>query len=182
MAQLPVRSLLVTLREQLNVRPATPEDVETLTEFGLAMAWETERRALDRSRLRQGIQSVIEQSERGLYFVATLRQEEQADTVTVGQLLITYEWSDWRNAQFWWIQSVFVHPTWRRKGIYRRMHQTITDLAHRRADVCGIRLYVEENNRMAKHVYGRVGLVPSHYEVYEKDFVLPPIESGRNTR
>ncbi|HVG02265.1 MAG TPA: GNAT family N-acetyltransferase [Nitrospira sp.] len=171
----------MTSADQVSVRPAIPEDLGILTEFSLAMAWETERRALDRSRLQLGIQSVIEQSERGLYFVANLRQQEQADTVTVGQLLITYEWSDWRNAQFWWIQSVFVHPMWRRKGIYRRMHQTITDIAHTRADVCGIRLYVEANNRMAKHVYQRVGLVPSHYEVYEKDFVLPPIDNTPNT-
>ena len=180
MAQLPVRSFLVTSAEHVNIRPAIHEDVEILTDFSTTMAWETERRVLDRTRLRLGIQSVIQQPERGLYFVADLRQEHQADTVTVGQLLITYEWSDWRNAQFWWIQSVFVHPSWRRKGIYRRMHRTILDLAQTRPDVCGIRLYVEAGNRVAKQVYEQVGLAPSSYEVYETDFVLPHVESSQN--
>lgn len=170
----------MTTAERLMVRPATLEDLEILTEFSATMAWETERRTLDRMRLRMGIHSVIQQSERGLYFVADLQQDGQADTVTVGQLLITYEWSDWRNAQFWWIQSVFVHPAWRRKGVYRRMHRTIIDLAQARADVCGVRLYVEGSNRVAKQVYERVGLSPSTYEVYESDFVLPPIESSHN--
>ena len=133
----------MTLADHLIVRPATLEDLETLTEFSAAMALETEQRTLDRTRLRMGTRAVIDQPERGQYFVADLRQETQADTVTVGQLLITYEWSDWRNAQFWWIQSVYVHPAWRRKGVYRRMHRTIIDLAHSRADVCGVRLYVE---------------------------------------
>ena len=164
--------------ELLTIRPAVREDLDTLTEFSANMAWETEQRTLDRTRLRQGIQAVIQQPERGQYFVADLRQNHQVDTVTtVGQLLITYEWSDWRNAQFWWIQSVFVHSAWRRKGVYRRMHRVILDLARARADVCGIRLYVEGNNRVAKQAYERVGLLPSTYEVYESDFVLPRHES-----
>jgi GNAT superfamily N-acetyltransferase len=171
----------MTPADHLTVRPATLEDLETLTDFSAAMALETEQRTLDRTRLRLGTQAVIDQPERGQYFVADLRQETQADTVTVGQLLITYEWSDWRNAQFWWIQSVFVHPAWRRKGVYRRMHRTIIDMAQARADVCGIRLYVEANNRIAKQVYTRVGLYPSTYEVYESDFVLPHIQSSHST-
>lgn len=171
----------MTPADHLTVRPATLEDLETLTDFSAAMALETEQRTLDRTRLRLGTQAVIDQPERGQYFVADLRQETQADTVTVGQLLITYEWSDWRNAQFWWIQSVFVHPAWRRKGVYRRMHRTIIDMAQARADVCGIRLYVEANNRIAKQVYTRVGLSPSTYEVYESDFVLPHNQSSHST-
>jgi len=165
----------------LTVRQASLADLEILTEFSATMAWETERRSLDRTRLRLGIQSVIQQSERGLYFVADLQQDRQADTVIVGQLLITYEWSDWRNAQFWWIQSVFVHPAWRRQGIYRHMHCTILSMAHARADVCGVRLYVEAGNRIAKQVYQRVGLCPSTYEVYESDFVLPHNEGDHST-
>ena len=168
------------LPEHLTVRLATLEDLETLTEFSATMAWETERRSLDRTRLRLGIRSIIQQSDRGLYFVAGLRQDTQADTVLVGQLLITYEWSDWRNAQFWWIQSVFVHPSWRRKGVYRSMHRTIIDMARARPDVCGIRLYVEAGNRVAKHVYEQVGLCPSTYEVYESDFILSPREGSHS--
>ena len=163
----------MTPANHLTVRPATLEDLETLAEFSAAMALETEQRTLDRTRLRMGTQAVIDQPERGQYFVADLRQDIQADTVTVGQLLITYEWSDWRNAQFWWIQSVYVHPAWRRQGIYPRMHRTILDLARSRADVCGVRLYVEGSNTIAKRVYEHVGLSPSTYEMYESDFVLP---------
>ncbi len=170
----------MTPADHVTVRPATHEDVETLTEFSAAMAMETEQRALDRARLRMGTQSVIDQPERGRYFVADLQQDASADTVTVGQLLITYEWSDWRNAQFWWIQSVYVHPAWRRKGVYRHMHRTILNLARSQAAVCGVRLYVEGSNRVAKHVYDRVGLALSTYQIYESDFVLPHIESRQS--
>lgn len=159
--------------EHIGVRPATAEDVDTLTTFSAAMAWETERRRLDVTRLRQGTQAVIDRRERGQFYVAELRQEPPADTVVVGQLLITYEWSDWRNAQFWWIQSVYVTPTWRRHGVYRAMHRTIIDLARSRADVCGVRLYVEGDNAIAKQVYERVGLFASTYRIFESDFVLP---------
>jgi ribosomal protein S18 acetylase RimI-like enzyme len=170
----------MTPAHHLTVRPATFEDLETLTEFSAAMALETEQRTLDRTRLRMGTQAVIGQPERGRYFVADLRQGTQADTVTVGQLLITYEWSDWRNAQFWWIQSVYVHPAWRRQGVYRRMHLALIEMAQARPDVCGVRLYVEGSNHVAKHVYKRVGLCPSTYEVYESDFVLPHDRSHHN--
>lgn len=159
--------------DQIHIRQATQQDVDILTKFSAAMALETEHRQLDLSRLRQGTQAVIDRPEWGQYYVADLRQGASADTVTVGQLLITYEWSDWRNAQFWWIQSVYVDPAWRRKGVYRAMHQAVMALAQSRADVCGVRLYVEGDNRVAQGVYERVGLTPSTYRIYESDFVLP---------
>lgn len=170
----------MTLVDHLMIRRATHEDLETLTEFSAAMARETEQRTLNRSRLRMGTQAVIDHPERGQYFVAVLQQGPPADTVTIGQLLITYEWSDWRNALFWWIQSVYVHPAWRRKGVYRHMHRAILDLATSRTDVCGIRLYVEGSNRVAKYVYDRVGLSLSTYHIYESDFVLPHRHSTDN--
>lgn len=170
----------MTLSDHLIVRLATHEDLETLTEYSAAMARETEQRTLDRARLRMGTQAVIDQPERGQYFVAVLQQALPADTVTIGQLLITYEWSDWRNALFWWIQSVYVHPAWRRKGVYRHMHRTILDLARSRGNVCGVRLYVEGSNRVAKLVYDRVGLSFSAYQIYESDFVLPHRHSNDN--
>lgn len=159
--------------ERLCVRPARVEDLDILTTFSAAMAWETEQRRLDVTRLRQGTQAVIDRPERGQFYVTELRQEPPADTVIVGQLLITYEWSDWRNAQFWWIQSVYVTPHWRRHGVYRAMHRTIVELARSRTDVCGVRLYVEGDNAIAKQVYERVGLFSSTYRIYESDFVLP---------
>jgi GNAT superfamily N-acetyltransferase len=90
----------------------------------------------------------------------------------VGQLMITFEWSDWRNGVFWWVQSVYVAPAWRRQGVYRAMHDHIIAKAKAEPQVCGIRLYVEQENRTAHIVYERVGLAPSGYRVYEQDFVL----------
>ncbi len=166
--------------DRLRIRPATLEDLGVLTRFSAAMAFETEQRTLEVTRLRLGTQAVIDQPDRGQYYVADLRQDAPADTVIVGQLLITYEWSDWRNAQFWWIQSVYVVPAWRRQGVYRAMHRTIMRLARSRADVCGVRLYVEGDNTIAKRVYERVGLSPSSYRIYESDFVLPnPHATGK---
>ena len=101
--------------QDLFIRPARIQDLDTLTRFSAAMALETERRTLDPLRLRQGTLTVLEEPHHGSFYVAELR----SDHLVVGQLLITYEWSDWRNAQFWWIQSVYVDPGWRRQGVYR---------------------------------------------------------------
>ena len=90
----------------------------------------------------------------------------------VGSLLITYEWSDWRNATFWWIQSVFVEASWRRKGVYRSMHDYVSNIADSREDICGIRLYVERSNTIAQQTYNDLGMAHSHYDLYEIDFVL----------
>ncbi|MGC3976737.1 MAG: GNAT family N-acetyltransferase [Nitrospira sp.] len=167
---------------QLHIRQATLQDLDVLTKFSAAMALETEHRNLDPVRLRLGTQAVIDQPERGQYYVADLRRDASTDTVTIGQLLITYEWSDWRNAQFWWIQSVYVDPAWRHQGVYRAMHGAVMTLAQSRTDVCGVRLYVEGDNTIAQGVYERVGLTPSSYRIFETDFVLPkPFPSGHNS-
>jgi predicted GNAT family acetyltransferase len=92
----------------------------------------------------------------------------------VGQLLVTYEWSDWRNATFWWIQSVYVVPEWRRQGVYRAMHHAVLADARSRPEVCGVRLYVERHNEVAQTAYVRVGLKEAAYTMFEEDFVLPP--------
>jgi GNAT superfamily N-acetyltransferase len=154
----------------LIVRAATPEDIDALVRFSAAMALETEGRRLDETRLRQGTQAVLDSPVRGFYTVAELT--DRSPRVVVGQLLVTFEWSDWRNATFWWIQSVYVDAAWRRRGVYRRMHEAILELAKKRGNVCGIRLYVEGENSVAKATYARVGLAASTYHVYEDDFVL----------
>ncbi len=156
---------------QLIVRLARPDDVDALVNFSAAMAIETEGRTLDTERLRRGTLAVLKSPARGFYLVAEL--PEGSLTVVVGQLLVTYEWSDWRNATFWWIQSVYVHPTWRRHGVYRRMHESVLAQARAQEEVCGVRLYVEASNTVAQTVYRRVGLSPSPYQVFETDFVLP---------
>jgi GNAT superfamily N-acetyltransferase len=157
---------------RVTVRPARAEDVDMLTRFSAAMARETEGRTLDVHRLRAGTAAVLAAPERGFYLVAEIPGDTSRPAELVGQLLVTFEWSDWRNATFWWIQSVYVAPAWRRRGIYRTMHQTVLAQARARRDVCGIRLYVEKNNRTGQVVYRQVGLTRTDYEVWETDFVL----------
>jgi len=158
------------MRDHVIVRPARPDDVDALVTFGAAMARETEGRDLEMERLRLGTLAVLASPERGFYLVAEVSGEPSGRLI--GQLMVTYEWSDWRNATFWWIQSVYVHPSWRRRGVYRRMHEFILHQARSRSDVCGVRLYVEKNNAVAQTAYDHVGLSRSAYIVFEDDFVL----------
>jgi GNAT superfamily N-acetyltransferase len=161
--------MVMSALNSLVIRPATPEDLDVLVRFSAAMARETEGRRLDLARLREGTQTVLDSPERGFYIVAEVTDRSPR---IVGQLLVTFEWSDWRNATFWWIQSVYVDPAWRRRGVYRKMHHAILERAKRRGDVCGVRLYVERENKTAKTVYARVGLQTSSYCIFEDDFVL----------
>lgn len=156
--------------DHLNVRLARPDDAATIASFSAAMALETEGRRLDLDRLQLGTIALIETPARGFFLVAELEQDDHRRLL--GQLMVTYEWSDWRNGVFWWVQSVYVVPAWRRCGVYRTIHDYTIALAQADPQVCGIRLYVEQDNRTAQTVYQRVGLAPSGYAVYEQDFVL----------
>jgi GNAT superfamily N-acetyltransferase len=160
----------MSILDHLNIRLARPEDAATIVSFSAAMALETEGRHLDRDRLHSGTIALLHSPDRGFFLVAELEQAD--DRRLLGQLMITYEWSDWRNGAFWWIQSVYVDPAWRRQGVYRTMHQHVLHEAKALKNVCGVRLYVEQDNRSAQAVYQRVGLAPSAYTVYEHDFVL----------
>ena len=156
--------------DHLNVRLARPEDAATIASFSAAMALETEGRRLDLDRLYEGTIALLESPDRGFFMVAELEQTD--DRQLLGQLMITYEWSDWRNGVFWWIQSVYVDPAWRRRSVFRRMHETVMATAKTSPNVCGVRLYVEESNSTAQVVYRKVGLTPSSYAIFETDFVL----------
>ncbi len=156
--------------DNLNIRRAKPEDAATIASFSAAMALETEGRRLDLDRLHEGTIALFESPDRGFFMVAEL--EQAGDHQLLGQLMITYEWSDWRNGVFWWIQSVYVDPAWRRQSVFRRMHETVMATAKTSPNVCGVRLYVEGNNNTAQAVYRRVGLTPSSYVIFETDFVL----------
>ena len=160
----------MSLPNQLIIRAANLDDVGSIITFSAAMARETENRRLDEARLREGTLSLLNTPSYGFFVVAELRDGDQRKLI--GQLMITYEWSDWRNGVFWWIQSVYVDPAWRRQGVFRRMHDVIVGQAKEDPRVCGIRLYVEQDNRTAQTVYQRVGLSPSAYAVYEQEFVL----------
>ncbi|UVT15818.1 MAG: GNAT family N-acetyltransferase [Nitrospira sp.] len=154
----------------IHIRPACLDDVETIVQYNSAMALETEHRRLDLSTLRLGTLAFLENPEYGFYLVAEL--PEVSGHKPVGQLMITYEWSDWRNGLFWWIQSVYVAPDRRGLGVFRALHEHVVTRAKADPRVCGMRLYVEQQNHRAQSVYQRVGLLPSVYAVYEQDFVL----------
>lgn len=160
----------MSLPNQLIIRAANLDDVESIITFSAAMALETENRQLDLARLREGTLSLLNTPSYGFFMVAELRDGEHRRLI--GQLMITYEWSDWRNGVFWWIQSVYVDPVWRRRGVFRRIHEAVVSQAKADVKVCGLRLYVEQDNHTAEAVYQRVGLKRSVYKVYEEDFVL----------
>ncbi len=147
-----------------SVRAARPGDLATLVAFNASMARETEDRGLDEARLHRGVQHALQDPARGRYLVA-----ERAGRV-VGALLLTREWSDWRDGWFWWIQSVYVLPEARGSGVYRALHAAVRDEARRDPEVCGIRLYVEQDNRGAQATYAAVGMARTHYVFFEEDF------------
>lgn len=152
----------------IRIRHATIKDVQAVVEFNTALASETEGKQLERSRLEQGVKAILDDPHHGFYLIA----EHVASNTAIGQLLITYEWSDWRNAVFWWLQSVYVHKSWRRRGVFRRLYQYVMEEAENQKTVAGVRLYVEQENQLAQQVYQELGLLPAGYHVYELDFVL----------
>jgi GNAT superfamily N-acetyltransferase len=141
-------------------------DAAAIAGFNMAMAWETEGIALDPDRVRAGVAAALADPSKALYFIA----EEQGRPA--GQLMITYEWSDWRNGVFWWIQSVYVEPDRRRRGVYRALHADVLRRARESAEVCGVRLYVERRNTRAQAAYESLGMRRAHYDIFEVDFVV----------
>ena len=148
------------------IRQATSHDAKVVTEFNALLAEETEHRTLERRLLLRGVRGVLKDRARGIYYLAEI------DGEVVGQLMITYEWSDWRNGVFWWIQSVYVEKDARGIGVFKALFEHIHTLAKAKPDVCGLRLYVDETNTRAKQTYERLAMHSSHYELYEVDFVL----------
>ncbi|MGN6548264.1 MAG: GNAT family N-acetyltransferase [Aureliella sp.] len=144
------------------IRRATLEDVPVLVEFNRAMAAETEHLELLPEVVSAGVQAVFENSMRGFYLIC------QVDELAVGSLLITTEWSDWRNGNFWWVQSVYVRPAYRRRGIYSRMYRFVKELAESDQSVCGFRLYVEKANHRAQQIYQSLGMRSTPYLMYEE--------------
>ena len=150
----------------LRVRAAYPREISALVEFNLGLARETEKRELDPVRLRAGIEAVFEDPARGSYWMA-LRGDE-----LVGALLVTSEWSDWRNGVFWWIQSVYVVPAARRSGVFRALYGHLVERCRANPQVCGLRLYVDQDNRRAQDTYRQLGMDAARYRLFELDFVL----------
>jgi len=146
------------------VRPATPADMPDLCAWNAAMAWETERKTLEPARLQRGVAGVLAQPARGFYLVA------ESAGMAVGSLLVTYEWSDWRCGDFWWIQSVYVLPAARRGGVFRALYAAAEQRA-REAGAVGLRLYVDLGNATAQATYEGLGMQRCHYAMYETGFV-----------
>ena len=150
----------------VSIRPARPDDAEVVADFNARLAADTEDLVLDRARLLAGVRAVLADPGKGFYTMA-----ERAGA-PVGQLLITREWSDWRNGDFWWIQSVFVVPEARGAGVFRALYEHVDRLARERGDVCGLRLYVERHNDRAQRTYERLGMQRTVYDMFETDYVL----------
>ena len=143
------------------IRNATVDDLGRLADWAVAMAWETEQKALDPDTVRKGIAAVLDQPGRGRYFIAERGGE------AAGTLMLTYEWSDWRNGDWWWIQSVYVAPAHRRQGVYAALYRHVHARAEMTPRVCGLRLYVERDNAAAQRTYERLGMVDAGYRMYE---------------
>ena len=149
---------------ELTIRDAGPEDAAILVAYNSAMARETEGRSLDPGCIGPGVAHVLADRSRGRYWVAA-----SGDTI-VGQIMVTYEWSDWRNGNLWWIQSVYVHPDWRRQGVFTALYRHVESLAAAEPDAIGLRLYVEENNARAQQTYAALGMLKPGYLVMEALF------------
>lgn len=150
----------------VSVRPATSSDALTIAGFNRAMALETEHLELDGARVLRGVEALLADRAKGFYVIA-----ENAGNV-IGQAMVTYEWSDWRNGTFWWIQSVYVDPAHRGRGVFTALYQRIQAMGEADGGVCGIRLYVESDNARAQRVYQGLGMTETHYRMFEVDFVI----------
>ncbi len=143
------------------IRPAARGDVANLVAWNAAMALETEAKRLDPAVVERGVHGIFDESRRGFYLVA------ERDGVAVGCLMVTYEWSDWRSGDFWWIQSVYVTPEARRGGVFRALYEGARERA-REAGAVGLRLYVETGNHRAQATYAGLGMEQTHYAMYEE--------------
>lgn len=148
----------------VTIRDATPADAATIAEFNRLMALETEHKSLDPAVLRRGVDRALRDGADARYFVA------ECGGAIVGQTMITYELSDWRDGVFWWIQSVYTRADFRGRGVFKALYRHVESLARATPDVCGIRLYVEKDNRSAISTYERLGMKPSGHVVYEVDW------------
>lgn len=152
--------------DSLLIRRATSADAPALVAFNQGIARETEDRELPSEILTPGVEGMLAHPERGFYLVA------EADGQVIACLMVTYEWSDWRNGMLWWIQSVYVQAQHRRKGIYKRLYQFVQQLAEEERSkgekICGFRLYVEQDNEIAQATYGNLGMNQTPYRIFEQ--------------
>lgn len=146
----------------LQLRRARRSDAAEIVRFNQAMAWETEKKQLEDDVIAAGVGYILEHPGAGFYIIA------EKEGRTAASLMVTYEWSDWRNGFFWWIQSVYVLPEYRRQGLYSRMYDYVKQLAGTQGGSCGFRLYVETDNETAQKTYEALGMKQCRYLMYEE--------------
>jgi len=146
------------------IRNANKDDITIIVNFNTAMAMETEIKILISETVYKGVNELLNNNENGFYLIA------ESDGIPAGQLMITKEWSDWRNGEFWWIQSVYIHPDYRKNNIYQKLYNEAIKLAKESKNVCGIRLYVNKDNNIAQKVYAKLGMKESNYLFFEEDW------------
>ncbi|MGH9948718.1 MAG: GNAT family N-acetyltransferase [Pyrinomonadaceae bacterium] len=146
----------------MNIRIANIAEADALVEFNQAMALETEGKHLKSETLSRGVTAVFDDPKKGFYVVA-----EDAGEI-VGGLMVTYEWSDWRNGWFWWIQSVFIRPAARGRSVYSKLYSFVKEKAEIDGNVAGFRLYVEKENEHAQAVYKKLGMEETYYLMFEE--------------
>ncbi len=152
------------MSDEVRIRRAELSDLETIVAFNAALAEGTENQILDHATLTEGVRFALQNEAICYYFVA------ERDGVVVGQCMVTFEWTDWRNGWLWWFQSVYVHADHRRTGVFRSLYDHVEAEAKSSPDVRGLRLYVEQNNTTAMETYRILGMVPSGHVVYECDW------------
>jgi GNAT superfamily N-acetyltransferase len=156
----------------MRIRDATQADLPFIVSANAALASETEGQTLDPDLLRPGVQAALDDPRLGRYYIA------EVDGLPVGQLMTTFEWSDWRNGLFLWIQSVYVLPGHRGSGAFRALFRHLSELARQDAKICGIRLYIDRSNDKAGTVYARLGLHRTNYAVMESVYRGPESHEG----
>ncbi|MCS6205094.1 GNAT family N-acetyltransferase [Shewanella baltica] len=144
------------------IRKAKAQDLSALVQFNQAMAQETEGLALDEATLTRGVGTLLESPQKGFYLVAEIEGE------IVGSLMVTFEWSDWRAKDYYWIQSVYIRPQNRRQGIYGMLYSEVKQLAEANGGAASFRLYVEQENLAAQQTYQALGMKQSYYLMYEE--------------
>lgn len=145
----------------INIRQAHREDIETIVAFQVAMALETENIKLDTDTVTMGVTALFDDPEKGVYYLA------ETDNKVVGSLMITFEWSDWRNGTIWWIQSVYIDKDYRKNGVFTTLYKHVKTIVQVSANLMGLRLYVEKDNLIAQQVYKNMGMNGEHYQLFE---------------
>ena len=159
-----VRIGVYGMNNDIIIRNGEEKDAEVIAEFNVAMAMETEEKQLDGQRVLSGVRNLLKCSEEGFYVVAELNGE------IIASLMVTKEWSDWRDGVFWWVQSVYVTAEQRKRGVFRRLYEFVKETAVANGRVCGLRLYVERDNTAAQKTYASLGMEETPYKMYEVMF------------